>query len=73
MECYKSSNNQKKAQIKHLIKYSLQQASAYKIIQNYCEVKFLNPARKSELMEIDQLSSLIIGQSTTIKFYELLF
>lgn len=73
MECYESSNNQKKAQIKHLIKDSLQQASAYKIIQNHCEVKFLNPARKSELMEINQLSFLIIGQSTIIKFYELLF
>lgn len=70
MEHYKSSNNHKKSQIKHLIKDSLQQALGYKIIQNYCEVEFRNPTRKSKLMEINQLSSLIIRQSNAINFYE---
>lgn len=73
MQRYKSTNNHKKAQIKHLIKDSLQQALAYKMIQNYCEVEFVNPTRKSKLMEINQLSPLIIGQSSILKFYELLF
>ena len=67
MECYKSTNNHKKAQIKHVIKDSLQQALPYKTIQNYCEVEFINPTRKSKLMEINQLSPLIIGQSSIIK------
>lgn len=43
------------------------------MIQNYCEVEFLNLIRKSKLMEIKQLSPLIIGQSSIIKFYELSF
>tara|TARA_Y100000385_G_scaffold18768_1_gene18817 strand:+ start:12863 stop:14356 length:1494 start_codon:yes stop_codon:yes gene_type:complete len=73
MECYKSANNHQKARTKRLIKVSLQQALAYKMIQNYCEVEFIKPARKSKLMKINQLSPLIIGQSSTIKFYELLF
>ena len=43
------------------------------MIQNYCEVEFVKLTRKSKLIEINQLSPLIIGQSSTIKFYELLF
>jgi len=73
MEYYQSINNHKKAQIKHLIKDSPQQALAYKMIQNYCEVEFVNPIRKSKLMDIKQLSRLIVGQSYAINFYELSF
>jgi hypothetical protein len=43
------------------------------MIHNYCEVEFVKPTCKSKLMEINQLIPLIIGQSSIIKFYELLF
>lgn len=55
MQRYKSTNNHKKAQIKHLIKDSFQQALGYKIIQNYCEVEFVNPTRKLKLMQYTNL------------------
>ena len=72
MEYYQNINNHKKAQIKQLIEDSLQQALEYKMIQNYCEVEFGNPIRKAKIMNINQLSRLIVGQSKSIRFYEVL-
>lgn len=61
LDQYKHSNNKKKAQVKHLIKYSFQQALAHKIIQDYCRVEFKDKIRKSESIEIKKLNNLIIG------------
>ena len=73
LDQYKNSNNQKKSQVKHLIKHSFQQALVHKIIQNYCRVEFKDKTRKSKFIEIKKLNNLIIGQSDAINFYELLF
>lgn len=73
LDQYKNTNNQKKAQVKHLIKSSFQQALAHKIIRSYCRVEFKDKTKKSQSIEIKKLNNLIIGQSDTIKFYELLF
>lgn len=73
LEHHKRSNNRKKAQVKQLIKDSLQQALTYKMIQNHCEVEFKNRTRKPQSIEIKKLNNLIIGQSDTINFYESLF
>jgi len=72
LDQYKHSNHKKKAQVKHLIKYTFQQALADKIIQDYCRVEFKDKIRKSQSIEIKKLNNLIIGQSDTINFYELL-
>lgn len=55
-----------------MIKYIFQQALAHKIIQDYCRVEFKDKVRKSQSIEIKKLNNLIIGQSDTIDFYELL-
>lgn len=73
MEYYQKNNNHKKSQIKQLIQDSLQQALVYKMIQNDCEVEFINTMRKPKLMNINQLTPLIVGQSYAINFYELSF
>jgi hypothetical protein len=72
LDQYKHSNNKKRAQVKDLIKYIFQQALAHKIIQDYCRVEFKDKVRKSQSIEIKKLNNLIIGQSDTIDFYELL-
>lgn len=73
LDQYKNSNNQKKSQVKYLIKQSLQEALAHKIIQEYCQVEFKDKTKKSKVIEIKRLNNLIIGQSDAINFYELLF
>jgi hypothetical protein len=70
---YKHTNNQKKAQLKRLIQYSFQQALKHKIIQNDCQIEFKNKKRKTQSIQIQKLTSLLIGQSERINFYERLF
>ena len=41
--------------------------------KNYGRVKFKDKTKKSKFIEIKKLNNLIIGQSYTINFYELLF
>lgn len=56
-----------------MIKSSFQQALAHKIIHSYCRVEFKDKTKKDQSIEIEKLNNLIIGQSDTINFYELLF
>ena len=70
---YKHNNNQKKAQLKRLIQYSFQQALKHKIIQSHCQIEFKNKKMKTKSIQIQELTSLLIGQSEVIHFYERLF
>ena len=60
LDQYKKNHNQKKAQVKHLIKFSFQRALTNKIIHNYCRVGFKDKIRKSQFIEIKKLNNLII-------------
>lgn len=42
------------------------------MIQNCCEVEFKDRTRKPQSIEIKKLNNLIIGQSDTINFYDLM-
>lgn len=70
---YKNTSNQKKAQVKDLIKSFFQKSLAHKIIHSYWRVEFKDKTKKSQSIEINKLNNLFIGQSYTINFYELLF
>ncbi|CAN0311670.1 unnamed protein product [Ectocarpus sp. 4 AP-2014] len=70
LEQYKNNNNKKKAQIKQYIQHIFQQALKYKIIQNNLQIEL---KKKTQFIEIQKLTPLIIGQSHVINFYEQLF
>jgi hypothetical protein len=73
LDQYKQANNQKKAQIKLHIHYTFDQALKYGMIQDNCQIKFKNKTRKIQFIPIRNLTSLLIGQSEKIYFYEKLF
>ena len=73
LDKYKRSNNQKKAQIKLLIQHSFQQALKNNLIQKDCQIEFKNKKREPQSIKIQELNSLLIGQSEAINFYECLF
>lgn len=70
---YKQVNNQKKALIKLHIQYTFDQALEYRMIQDNCQIKFKNKKRKTQSIQIRNLTPLLIGQSEKIYFYEKLF
>lgn len=71
LEKYKHANNQKKSQLKQLIQHVFQQALKYKIIQKNCQIEFKN--KKIQLIQVQELTPLCIGQIETINFYERIF
>lgn len=73
LEQYKNNNNKKKAQLKQYIQHLFQQALKHKIIQNKLQIKFKNKKKKTQFIEIQELTPLLIGQSQVIRFYEQLF
>jgi len=73
LDKYKHTNNQKKARLKQLVQHSFQQALKHKIIQNDCYIEFKNKKRKTQAIQIEKLTPLLIGQSERIHFYERLF
>ena len=73
LEQYKNNNNKKKAQFKQYIQHLFQQALKHKIIQNNLQIEFKNKKKKTQFIEIQKLTLLLIGQSQVIHFYEQLF
>ena len=69
---YKNNNNKKKSHLKQYIQHIFQQALKHKIIQNNLQIEFKNK-KKIQFVEIQKLTSLLIGQSQVIHFYEKLF
>ena len=63
----------KKAQFKQYIQHLFQQALKHKIIQNNLQIQFKNKKKKTQFIEIQKLTPLLIGQSQVIHFYEQLF
>ena len=61
----------KKAHLKQYIQHLFQQALKHKIIQNKLQIEFKN--KKTQFIEIQKLTPLLIGQSQVIHFYEQLF
>ena len=55
------------------LEYTFDQALEYRMIQDNCQIKIKNKTRKIQFIPIRNLTSLIIGQSETIYFYEKLF
>ena len=55
------------------LEYTFDQALECGMIQDNCQIKFKNKTRKIQFIPIRNLTSLIIGQSETIYFYEKLF
>lgn len=55
LDLYKHTNNQKKPQVKHLIKYSFQEGLVHKIIQDYCQVTLKDKKRKCQFIQIKNL------------------
>ena len=55
------------------LEYTFDKALEYGMIQDNCQIKFKNKTRKIQFIPIRNLTSLIIGQSETIYFYEKLF
>jgi len=73
LDQYKKNNNQKKAQMKPFIQDSFQQTLVNKIIQDSCQVEFKKKERKPQIIKIEKLNNLIIGQINVINFYETAF
>ena len=73
LEKYKNNNNKKKAHLKQYIQHLFQQALKHKIIQNNLQIEFKNKKKKTQFIEIQKLTPLLIGQSQVIRFYEQLF
>ena len=73
LEQYKNNNNKKKAHLKQYIQHLFQQALKHKIIQNNLQIQFKNKKKKTQFIEIQKLTPLLIGQSQLIHFYEQLF
>ena len=55
------------------LEYTFDQALEYGMIQDNCQIKFKNKTRKIQFIPIRNLTSLLIGQSEKIYFYEKLF
>ena len=64
---YKQANNQKKAKIKKNIQHTFHQALKYRMVQDNSEIKFNS---KTQSIQIQNLTPLLIGQSEKIYFYE---
>ena len=73
LEQYKNNNNKKKAHLKQYIQHLFQQALKHKIIQNNLQIQFKNKKKKTQFIEIQKLTPLLIEQSQVIRFYEQLF
>jgi len=43
------------------------------MVQNYCQIKSKNKKRKTQSIQIQKLTPLLIGQSEKIYFYEKVF
>ena len=67
---YKQGNNQKKAKIKKNIQYTFQQALEHRMVQDNCQIDFKSKKRKTQSIQIRNLTPLLIGQSEKIYFYE---
>lgn len=70
LDQYKKANNQKKAKIKENIQHTFHQALKHQMVQDNCEIEFKNKKRKTQPIQIQNLTPLLIGQSENIYFYE---
>ena len=70
LDQYKQANNQKKAKIKKSIYHTFHQALEHRMVQDNCEIKFKSKKRKTQSIQIRNLTPLLIGQSEKIYFYE---
>lgn len=70
---YKQANNQKKVKIKKIIQNTFFQALEHQMVQDNCQIKFKNKKRETQLIEIRNLTILVIGQGIKICFYEKIF
>jgi hypothetical protein len=68
---YKRANNKKKSLIKLHIQDTFYQALKHQMIQDNCQMKFKN--KKTQSIQILNITPLLIGQSEKIYFYEKLF
>ena len=66
-------NYQKKARIKKHIQYTFYQALEHRMIKDNCQIKFKSKKRKTQSIQIGNLTPLLIGQSEKIYFYEKIF
>ena len=65
---YKISN-QKKAQIKQHIQHTFHKTLEHQMIQDNCQIKFKNKKRKTQYIQLRNITPLLIGQSEIIYFY----
>ena len=70
LDQYKQANNQKKAKIKENIQHTFHQALKHQMVQDNCEIEFKSKKRKTQSIQIQNLTPLLIGQSENIYFYE---
>lgn len=63
----------KKAKIKKSIQHTFHQALEHRMVQDNCQIKFKSKKRKTQSIQIRNLTSLLIGQSEEIYFYEKIF
>jgi hypothetical protein len=73
LDQYKQANNQKKAKIKKNIQHIFHQALEHRMVQDNCQIKFKSKKRKTQSIQIQNLTPLLIGQSEKIYFYEKIF
>lgn len=73
LDQYKLANNQKKAQIKEHIQYTFHKALEHRMIQDNCQIKFKSKKRKTQYIQLRNITPLLIGQSEIIYFYEKVF
>jgi len=73
LDQYKQANNQKKAQIKQHIQHTFHKALEHQMIQDNCQIKFKNKKRKTQYIQLRNITPLLIGQSEIIYFYERVF
>ena len=73
LDHYQHTNNRKNRQLKESIQDYFQQALKYKIIKSDCQLEFKNKKIKTQPIQVQKLTPLLIGQSEKIYFSEVLF
>lgn len=67
---YKQANNQKRTQIKEHIQYTFHKILEHRMVQDNCQIKFKSKKRKTQYIQLQNITPLLIGQSKITYFYE---